>query len=250
MQMRQPWKTTSGDGVVEAGLVSVQIGVPRTIGRADLVDPMDQVWTTGFFKEPVAGLVWLGRVNLAGDSQADLQNHGGPEKAVNVYPAEHYPHWERDLGLGALAFGAFGENFTTEGLLEADVCVGDVFGIGEAVVQVSQPRQPCWKLARRWRMKDLALKVQQTGRTGWYFRVLREGHVQTGAKLRLIERRHPEWTVDAANDVMHHRAQDFEAARALAACPALSVRWKESLARRVATEKAASASTRLEGAEE
>ena len=239
-----------GDGVVEAGLISVQIGVPRTIGRADAVDPMDQVWTTGFFKEPVPGLVWLGRVNLAGDSQADLQNHGGPEKAVNVYPAEHYPYWERDLGLGALPFGAFGENFTTEGLLEADVCVGDVFGIEEAVVQVSQPRQPCWKLARRWRVKDLALKVQQTGRTGWYVRVLREGHVQAGTKLRLIERLHPEWTVASANDVMHHRTQDLEAARALAACPALSVRWKESLARRVATGKAASTSARLEGAEE
>jgi MOSC domain-containing protein YiiM len=242
--------TTSGDGVVEPGLISVQIGVPRTIGQADAIDPMDQVWMTGFFKEPVSGLVWLGRVNLAGDSQADLQNHGGPEKAVNVYPAEHYPYWERDLVLGALPFGAFGENFTTEGLLEADVCIGDVFGIGEAVVQLSQPRQPCWKLARRWRMKDLALKVQQTGRTGWYFRVLREGHVQVGAKLRLIERHHPEWTVAAANEVMHHRTKDLEAARSLAACLALSVRWRESLTRRVITGTLASTTARLEGAEE
>lgn len=249
MQMRQPRKTASSDGVAEAVLLSVQIGVPRTIGRADAVDPMDQVWTTGFLKEPVAGSVWLGRVNLAGDLQADLQNHGGPEKAVNVYPAEHYSHWERDLGLGALPYGAFGENFTTEGLLEADVCIGDVFGIGETVVQLSQPRQPCWKLARRWRVKDLALKVQQTGRTGWYFRVLREGHVQAGAKLRLIERRYPEWTVAAANDVMHHHAHDLEAARALANCPALSARWRESIGRRVTTGTATSTSARLEGRE-
>jgi len=237
-----------GEVVVEAELLSVQVGVPRTLGRADATDPMDQVWTTGFFKEPVVGLVLLGRANLVGDSQADLQNHGGPEKAVNVYPAEHYRYWERDLGLAALPCGAFGENFTTEGLLEADVCVGDVFKIGDTLVQLSQPRQPCWKLARRWRVKDLALRVQQTGRTGWYFRVLREGNVQAGAKLRLIERLHPEWTVAAANDVMHHRTHDLEAARALAGCPALSVRWRESLTRRVATGTAASTSARLEGA--
>ena len=246
----QPRMITSSDGVVEPGLVSVQIGAPRTIGRGDAVDPMDQVWTTGFFKEPVSGLVWLGYLNLAGDFQADLQNHGGTEKAVNVYPVEHYPYWERDLGLEALPFGAFGENFTTERLLETDVCIGDVFGIGEAVVQLSQPRQPCWKLARRWRMKDLALKVQQTGRTGWYFRVLKEGHVQAGAKLGLIERPHPEWTVAAANDVMHHRVRDLEAARALAACPTLSARWKESLTRRATTGTLASTTARLEGAEE
>lgn len=237
-----------GEVVVEAELLSVQVGVPRTVGRADAIDPMDQVWTTGFFKEPVAGSVRLGRTNLAGDGQADLQNHGGSEKAVNVYPAEHYPYWERDLGLVGLSCGAFGENFTTEGLLEADVCVGDVFTIGDALVQLSQPRQPCWKLVRRWRVKDLALRVQQTGRTGWYFRVLREGLVQAGAKLRLLERPHPEWTVAAANDVMHHRTHDVEAARALAGCPSLSVRWRESLARRAATGTAASTSARLEGA--
>ncbi len=237
-----------GEVVVEAELLSVQIGVPRTVGRADTTDPMDQIWTTGFFKEPVAGSVRLGRVNLAGDSQADLQNHGGPEKAVNVYPAEHYPYWERNLGLAALPCGAFGENFTTEGLLEADVCIGDVFEISHALVQLSQPRQPCWKLARRWRMKDLALRVQQSGRTGWYFRVLRQGHVQAGAKLLLTKRPHPEWTVAAANDVMHHRTHDVEAARALAACPALSVRWRERLGRRAATGTTASTSARLQGA--
>jgi len=239
-----------GEIVVEADLLSVQVGVPRTLGRAAATDPMDTVWTTGFFKEPVAGSVRLGRTNLAGDGQADLQNHGGPEKAVNVYPAEHYPYWERELGLAALPRGAFGENFTTEGLLEADVCVGDVFEIGDALVQLSQPRQPCWKLARRWRVKDLALRVQQTGRTGWYFRVLREGHIRAGARLRLTERPHPEWTVAAANEVMHHREHDAEAASALAACPALSVRWRESLARRAATGTAARTAARLEGTDE
>ena len=228
-------------------LLSVQVGLPQTIGRAEAADPMDQVWTTGFFKRPVVGPVRLGLNHLEGDRQADLRNHGGPDKAVNVYPTEHYAYWERDRGMTDLPPGAFGENFTTQGLLEGDVCLGDVFEIGAALVQVSQPRQPCWKLARRWRMKDLALRVQQSGRTGWYFRVLREGSVQAGEKLVLIERPCPEWTVAAANHVMHHLADDREAARRLESCRILSRRWRETLARRAATGTAGSSAARLYG---
>ena len=238
------------DIVVGAELLSVQIGVPQTIGRPDAPDPMDQVWTTGFFKKPVDGPVHLERTNLAGDAQADLQNHGGPEKAVNVYPAEHYPYWERELGLTGLPQGAFGENFTIKGLLEVDVCIGDVFEVGDALVQVSQPRQPCWKLARRWRIKELALMVQETGRTGWYFRVLREGTVQARTKLLLIKRPCPEWTVAAANEVMHRRVHDLEAARALSTCPALSSRWREKLEHRAVTGVAGNTSARLHGSDE
>ena len=226
-------------------LISIQVGLPRVLGRPDAVDPMDKVWTTGFFKEPMAGPVWLGRTNLAGDGQADLRNHGGPEKAVNVYPAEHYPYWETELGIARLPRGAFGENFTTAGLLESVVCIGDVFEIGEGLVQVSQPREPCWKLARRWRVKDLALRVQQTGRTGWYFRVLREGTVEAGERVVLVDRLYPEWTVAAANDVMHHHKADVAAARVLAECPALATSWRETLARRSAAGQPERPSARL-----
>ena len=221
--------------------------MPRTIGRPDARDQMDQAWTTGFFKVPVAGSVWLGPHNLDGDGQADLQHHGGPDKAVNVYPSEHYSYWQEQLALTDLPPGAFGENFTVGGILEADTCIGDVFEIGEVLVQVSQPRQPCWKLARRWRAKDLALRVQETGRTGWYFRVLREGPVQSGAQLILVERPCPEWTVAAANDVMHHRMHNTEAARALEACQSLSIRWRKTLAKRVMTGTVGSSTARLYG---
>lgn len=217
---------------VSATVVSLQVGQPRTVGSSEGTNPLDQVWTTGFFKEPRSELVWLGRTNLEGDGQADLENHGGPEKAVNVYPAEHYPYWAHAIGLANLQPGGFGENFTIEGLLESDVCIGDIFEIGESLVQLSQPRQPCWKLARRWRIKDLAVRVQETGRTGWYFRVLREGYVQAGTKLVLVERRHPNWTVSAANEVMHHRMDDRQAAQTLADCTDLSSRWREKLKRR------------------
>lgn len=233
--------------IPKATVLSIQVGMPLTLGQRDAADPMDQPWTTGFFKVPMAGPVRLGSLNLDGDGQADLQNHGGPEKAVNVYPSEHYAYWEQNLGLTNLSFGAFGENFSTQGIVESDVCIGDVFEIGEALVQVSQPRQPCWKLARRWRMKDLAIRVQDTGRTGWYFRVIREGLVQAGTTLRLLERPFPEWTVATANTVMHHQTEDREAARLLQACPLLSDRWRATLSKRVASAVVGNSTARLIG---
>lgn len=231
----------------EGRLISVQIGMPQALGQERAPDPMDQPWTTGFFKRPVTNPIWLGMTNLDGDGQADLKNHGGPEKAVNVYPFEHYSYWQQELGTASLPFGAFGENFTTGSLLESEVCLGDIFEVGEALVQVSQPRQPCWKLARRWRRKDLALRVQESGRTGWYFRVIREGTIQAGACLRLVERPCPEWTVASANNIMHHRTDDLQAAQALAECQALAVRWRETLMKRVETRTVGSSTARLYG---
>jgi MOSC domain-containing protein YiiM len=232
---------------VVATIISLQVGQPRTVGSRESSDPFDEIWTTGFFKQSTSESLWLSTVNLAGDGQADLANHGGPEKAVNVYPVEHYPYWLETLPLPDLRPGAFGENFTTTGLLESDVCIGDVFEIGESLVQISQPRQPCWKLARRWGIKDLALRVQETGRTGWYFRVLREGHVQAGNRLLLVERRHPNWTVFSANEVMHCRTQDRQAAQDLADCAELSSRWRDKLDRRARTGTIESTSSRLDG---
>jgi len=232
---------------LQAELLSIQVGTPSTVGHKDAVDPMDQRWTTGFFKTSVKDPIWVGCTNLEGDGQADLKNHGGPEKAINAYPHEHYSYWEETLGLQTLSHGAFGENFTLTGALEDDVCIGDTFEIGNACIQVSQPRQPCWKLARRWRIKDLAFRVQETGRTGWYFRVLKEGMVKPGTQLTLIERPYPQWTVSAANDVMHHHMSDMESVRSLMECRLLSTRWKETLATRLATGTIKSNSDRLYG---
>ena len=128
-----------------------------------------------------------------------------------------------------MPYGAFGENFTTYGLLEEEVCIGDMFGIGETVVQVSQPRQPCWKLERRWGVKDLVIRIKETGRTGWYFRVLKEGYIEAGSDLTLRERPFPQWTVATANAVMLNRKIDAESAQKLAQCPALAPRWQDTL---------------------
>lgn len=215
------------------GLVSIQVGTPSARGREGAQDPADRTWSTGFFKSPVAGPVFLGATNLDGDGQADLVNHGGADKTVCAYPADHYPDWRRELDRPDLPFGAFGENFTLQAVTEADVCIGDTWRVGGAVVQVSQPRQPCWKLARRWGIKDLPARVIANGRTGWYFRVLNEGSVAPGQPLTLIDRPHEIWTIDRANRVMHHNHSDPDSAAELAALPELSSSWRSTLAARL-----------------
>lgn len=142
---------------------------------------------TSIYKHRVDHPVFLSKVNLEGDRQADLVYHGGEDKAVCVYPYDHYPYWESQLNR-TLDDSAFGENLTVEGLTEKDVCIGDVFALGEAVVQISQPRQPCFKLAKKYDIKDMALKVQTTGFTGFYFRVLKEGLVAPTAVLKRISK--------------------------------------------------------------
>jgi MOSC domain-containing protein YiiM len=213
-------------------LQSIQIGRPRTL--CDDSDPDNREWTTSFFKEPIAGPIHLGATDLVGDEQADLTVHGGPDKAVCCYSADHYPQWKSDLGLEDFPHGAFGENFTISDQREEDVAIGDVFDIGETRVQVSQPRQPCWKLARRWRIVELPGLVVMSGRTGWYFRVLREGTVRPGDAVVLRERIHPEWTVARANDVMHRRRLDPDASEELADVPTLASEWQTQLRIRAA----------------
>ncbi|MDR3621242.1 MAG: MOSC domain-containing protein [Paludisphaera borealis] len=231
-----------------AGLVaSIQVGRPQLRGSEDADNPWDSQWFSGFCKDAVAGPVALRWTNLDGDEQADLVHHGGVDKAVCCYASVHYDVWRRELEKPDLAFGAFGENFTIEGLAEPDVCIGDVWRVGSAVVQISQPRQPCWKLARRWKIKTLTLQVQQTGRTGWYFRVLTEGVVAPNAPLTLDDRPHPDWTVARANRIMHIDKADHASAAALAALPPLSASWKATLGDRIEKGVEPDARRRLEG---
>lgn len=227
-------------------LLSLQVGMPRKIGRIDTTDPMEKEWESGIFKNPVTNAIPASQTGLAGDGQADLKNHGGVDKAINAYPHEHFSYWQQKLGLNCLP-GAFGENFTTQGITEEEIFIGDIFRIGEITIQVSQPRQPCWKLARKWKVKSLAALVQQTGRTGWYFRVLEEGLVGAPDELILLERPHPEWSVALANNIMHHQKQDWDAAYQLGNCPSLSENWKQSLLTRAEKRQNASESPRLFG---
>jgi MOSC domain-containing protein YiiM len=196
---------------------------------------MEQGWRSGIFKEPVSGPVRVGRQGLEGDGQADRVNHGGLDKAICTYAADHYDAWRHELGpLGpSFTFGAFGENFSVEGLTEDDVCIGDVWRIGPVEVQVSQPHQPCWKLARRWRIDDLAHRVVQDGRTGWYLRVFEEGFVAAGLAVERIARPFPRWTITQVNRLLHHDKNDLDSASELARVPALATAMRASLTRRI-----------------
>lgn len=228
-------------------LRSIQVGLPRQLGTPGATDPMDRPWTSGFDKRPIAGPVRLLVTNLEGDAQADLVHHGGPEKAILAYSADHYDTWCRELAMAEIPFGAFGENFSIDGLTEANVCLGDIWQVGDAIVQISQPRQPCWKLARWWRNRSLALVVQETGRTGWYFRVKTCGVLAAGMPLQLLERPHPDWTVERANQVMHVDKGNLQLAAELAAIPVLSGSWRAAMAKRVARQDRPDPAKRLFG---
>ncbi|MEK5037080.1 MOSC domain-containing protein [Sporosarcina sp. FSL K6-3457] len=210
----------------------IMVGKPQTLGNKDAKHPMDREWTTGIVKYPVQGKIWMGKTNLKGDGQADLKNHGGLEKAIFVYTVSHYDYWQKKLQNPDFSAGAFGENLAVKNIAEDDLCIGDIFRIGDAIVQVSQPRQPCWRPARRLRIKDLALQIQEEGLTGWYFRVLKEGEIQAGDFLQLQERPFPEWTVANCNDIMHNKKHDLELAARLAACELLAPNWRNTLSKR------------------
>lgn len=170
-------------------LISVNVGRPRT------VEWKGRMVTTGIFKEPVEGRIALRRLNLDGDQQADLTVHGGPDMAVYVYPAEHYEFWGQELGGEGLPWGMFGENFSTQGLLEESVNVGDQFRVGSAELQVTQPRMPCYKLGLKFGRDDMVKRFLTSRRTGFYFRVLQEGEVAAGDAVQLVSRDENDVTV-------------------------------------------------------
>ncbi len=212
---------------------SIQVGLPRQFssnGPAEGAD--DGLWTSGIVKQTVDGPVMVRTTNIDGDGQADLTHHGGVDKAVLAYASEHFSFWRSEFPNVMWENGSFGENLSLSGLVEADVCIGDVFTLGDCVLQVSQPRQPCWKLSRRWNLPKLAVRVQQTRRSGWYLRVLNEGTIEAGQTMELVERPFPHWTIQVANEIMFAKPRDAHHEQALASCPLLSASWRETLSKR------------------
>ena len=163
-------------------IISVNVGLPRLVMRNG--EPV----STGIFKEPVAGRVMLRTLNLDGDRQADLSVHGGPSKAVYVYPSEHYAYWKGELPEKDLPWGMFGENFSTAGLLESEINIGDKFHIGSAEVMVTEPRMPCYKLGIRFGRTDIIKRFLVSERSGFYLAVLKEGEVGAGDKFEPLAR--------------------------------------------------------------
>jgi MOSC domain-containing protein YiiM len=204
-------------------IVSLNVGCPRQV-----------IWhghtvSTGIFKQSVEGPVALGKLNLDGDRQADLTVHGGEHKAVYCYPAEHYAYWKRKLTDRDLPPGSFGENFTTEGLFENEVRIGDQFAVGTAEVIVTQPRLPCYKLGLRFESDDMVRKFLGSRRVGFYLAVTQEGQVQAGDEIKLLSR-DPE-AISIAAFLELYLAKNWSAAditqiRRLFEFPSLPNDWK------------------------
>ena len=209
-------------------LLSVNVGRPRAV-----MQDGDTV-LTGIFKDPVKGRVILRTLNLDGDGQADLSVHGGPTKAVYVYPSEHYDYWKRELPGMELPWGMFGENFTTMGLLESQLNIGDKFHVGSATVSVTEPRMPCYKLAIKFGRPDIVKKFLASERTGFYFRVLEEGEVGADDGIRLIERNNDGLTVSDVTPLYTHEKANLGLLRRAIKVEALPESWKSYFQHRLA----------------
>ena len=208
-------------------LVAISVGTPREVqwrGRSV---------QTSIFKTPVSRRVHVTSGNIEGDKQSDLSVHGGPEKAVYAYPAEHYDFWRRELPNAELPWGAFGENFTTEGLLEDEVWIGDRYRVGTVELVVTQPRMPCYKLAIRFERLDMVKRFLQSRRSGFYLAVEREGEVGAGDAIERFGRDERRLTVaevvalyakDSMNQPLLERASDH---------PSLPVAWREYFRKRL-----------------
>ncbi|MDQ0253980.1 MOSC domain-containing protein YiiM [Evansella vedderi] len=206
---------------LKANLISVNIGQPQPlVGLGKTV-------ITSINKTSVDGEIFLSKLNLEGDEQADKKNHGGLDKAVCAYPYEHYPFWEQELG-NKLPLGAFGENLTLKGLEENNVHIGDVFQWGQAVIQVSQPRIPCHKLAKRLGNEDTPQCVIDKSYTGFYFRVLKEGTVSVTTPLHFLKRC-TDYSVSFVNNNFHHDRYNEKVIEELLAVEELAASWRSML---------------------
>jgi MOSC domain-containing protein YiiM len=210
-------------------VIAISVGGPREIQwRGHSVQ-------TSIFKTPVSRRVHVTSANIEGDEQSDLSVHGGPDKAVYAYPAEHYAFWRRELPDAELPWGAFGENFTTEGLLEDEVWIGDRYRVGTVELVVTQPRMPCHKLAIRFERTDMVKRFLRSRRSGFYFSVKREGEVEPGDAIERLARDERRLTVadvvalyakDSANQPLLRNASDH---------PSLPAAWREYFQKRLWT---------------
>jgi MOSC domain-containing protein YiiM len=201
-------------------LISLNVARPRLLTYKGLTI------NTGIFKKPASGRVLLRSLNLEGDRQADLSVHGGVYKAVYAYPCEHYEYWRKELGV-ELPWGGFGENFTTEGLTESDVHIGDRFEVGSAILMVRQPRMPCFKLEAKFQRDDMIERFLLSGRSGFYFSVEREGEVGAGDSIELLSRDEDGITIAEMNLLIVHDRYNRDLLRKAVATPALPEAWRE-----------------------
>jgi len=212
-------------------ILSVNVGLPREVKfKGDVV-------MTGIFKEPVKGRVKLRKLNLDGDKQADLTVHGGIDKAIYAYPSEHYEYWQRELPDMAFSWGMFGENFTTEGLVEDSVNIGDKFQVGTSRLIATQPRMPCYKLGIKFGRTDVIKMFLKSRRPGIYFKVLREGEVGAGDELKLFSRNRNNVTINDIVRLYVEDKNDVETMKKAISIESLPKGWKHHFEEQIRQQK-------------
>ncbi len=221
-------------------VVEVRTGRVRPLGPKGVPSAIDKI--------EVSGPVRAGTLGLAGDEQGDRRHHGGADKAIHAYALRHYQHWAAEIPAASDRFrpGAFGENLVVEGTTEAGICLGDRWRVGEALLEVSQGRQPCWRLNLRFGLPDMARRVQATGRTGWYFRVLEPGEIAAGDVAHLTGRPHPDWPLTRVSRALYRDTLDRDALGRLAAIPGLPESWRRLALRRLESGRVEDWSPRVE----
>ena len=222
----------------------------RPIVLAGKAAPIDQRGRlSAIAKAPLTGPWHLTHTGLVGDEQADLKNHGGREKAIHHYPFDHYADWANEIGSHPLlaAKGAFGENLSTSGWTEHNVHIGDIVRLGSALLQVSQGRQPCWKLNARFDRRDMSALTQTRGRTGWYYRVLEEGDASEHDRLEMVERRHESWPLSRLTRLLYVDTRLYDELREMAQIPELAEGWRKLATRRIETRAIEDWAPRLTG---
>jgi MOSC domain-containing protein YiiM len=208
-------------------LISVNVGLPREITVAG------KIVRTSIWKYPVEGRVHVARLNLDGDQQSDLSVHGGVDKAVYLYPSEHYSYWRTQLPDAELPWGAFGENFTTEGILEDQIKIGDRIRVGSAEFMVTQPRMPCFKLGIRFNRRDMVKRFLESKRTGLYLAVIREGEVETGDAIEFTAKQEAGVTITDIVSLYSTDSHNQELLRRASDLPALPQSWKDYFRKRL-----------------
>jgi len=222
-------------------ILSLRVGKAKPLGPKSVL--------SGIAKSEVGGLAIVTGTGLYGDEQGDTRRHGGAEKAIHHYPFDHYDSWKRDIGELPILNGpgAFGENISTLGLREDQIAVGDVFQLGSALVEVSQGRQPCWRLNERFGRTEMSSQTQKSGRTGWYYRVLEPGFCEPYDRLVLIERRFPEWTISRIWTALYVDTLNRRELEGISELGSLAMSWRDLAARRLSTNVVEDWSKRLDG---